>query len=224
MLWVIIVAGGVGRRFNSAVPKQYLSLQGKPVIVHTIDRFQKAFVGEHLHLSVVINPAHEHLWKKIAQEYALTDVTVVYGGKERYYSVKNALIKLSGQGIVAVHDAVRPFITPDLLRRLYEHALQYGSAVPYVLPHSSVRYEMPDGSNRALERHLVRMIQTPQFFDLAKLKKAYVQTDFKNMFTDDASVYETLAEPVHLVEGLAENIKITTELDWIIAQELIKKF
>ena len=221
-LSVIIVAGGFGKRMAKSIPKQFLLLQDRPILMHTLSRFYKAFNNVHLRIIVVINKEYEDYWFDLVKEYKFNvPHLIAYGGKERFYSVKNGLEKCFDKGLVAVHDSVRPFVNKTFLLKLYKEAKLKGNAVPYILPYSSVRLES-EGKNWAIERNKVRMIQTPQFFQVLLLKLAYNQ-EYKILFTDDASVYESIGQRINLVLGLEKNIKITTPLDMLIAQELVRR-
>jgi 2-C-methyl-D-erythritol 4-phosphate cytidylyltransferase len=220
-LSVIIVAGGQGRRMGGSIPKQFLLLGDRPILMHTLQRFYNAF--NYLNLRIVLVLASEYVdyWEKLVKEFSFfVPYELAIGGKERFHSVRSGLKKTFDTGLVAVHDGVRPLVTKNFLHRLYNEARKYGSAVPYVSPHSSVRIEQ-NGRNWAVDRSTVRLIQTPQFFPVKELRKAYEQ-DYTSAFTDDASVYERAGNQIHLVEGLEENIKLTRPMDLYVAREIIK--
>ncbi len=219
---IIIVAGGVGKRMGTNIPKQFLLLRDKPIIMHTLSRFYEAYKHLDLRLILVLNPNYFDFWRDLKQKFNFQlPLIEVSGGKERFHSVKNGLALAYDDGFIAVHDAVRPFVTRDFLLKAYKIASEYGNAVPYVLPKSSVRLEN-EGENKPLPRDKVRLIQTPQIFDAKKLKQAY-KVRFKPEFTDDATVYQILGEKIHLFEGLDFNIKITTEADLALAKYFIEK-
>ncbi len=219
---VIVVAGGKGKRMGTKVPKQFLLLRNRPVLMHTLERLAQAFGNLDLRLILVLNSEFFDYWQELKQHYDFNlPLIEITGGKERFHSVKNGLTLAFDTGIIAVHDAVRPFVTNDFLRQGLNLAQEKDSAVPYVLPKSSVRIE-ENGENRQLDRSKLRIIQTPQFFNAGKLKSAY-NTDYKPVFTDDATVYEYAGNKIHLFKGLENNIKITTEADYFLARYLIEK-
>jgi len=209
--YVIIVAGGSGTRMSGDVPKQFLMLGDKPVLVHTIARWT-AF-QRNIPIILAIPQAHHATWTRIAEQFDVqANITVVYGGSERFYSVQNALEHVPNDVLVAVHDAVRPLVSVETIASSFALAEKHGSAVPYTIPHASVRMEDNDGNNVALNRKTLRLIQTPQTFSSNKLKQAY-QQPYQDDFTDDATVWEKAGEKVFLFEGNPENMKITTDLD-----------
>ncbi len=219
---VIVVAGGVGKRMGANIPKQFLLLRDKPILMHTLNRFYEAYKHLDLRLILVLNPDYFDFWRTLKQEFNFQlPLIEVSGGKERFHSVKNGLALAYDQGVIAVHDAVRPFVTREFLLEAYKLAKVHGNAVPYTLPKSSVRIEI-DNENKPLPRDKVRLIQTPQIFDAKKLKQAY-KVRFNPEFTDDATVYQSLGEKIFLFEGLDFNIKITTEADFVLAKYFIEK-
>ena len=220
---VIIVAGGIGRRMGTAVPKQFLLLRDKPIVMHTIEKFYSAFQNHNLRIILVLNPNYFDYWHELKQKFNFNiPVTEITGGQERFHSVRNGLEIAYNEGIIAVHDAVRPFINQQFLLYLYQEAKKFKSAVPYTLPKSSIRIEQ-NGQNQPLPRDKIRIIQTPQMFDAQKLKQAYAKIEYNKNLTDDATVYQTVGFNVHLVRGLDDNIKITTETDYLLAKILIEK-
>ncbi len=220
-LSVIIVAGGKGRRMGEAVPKQFLMLGDRPILMHTIERFFHAFEDIDLRIVLVINKDYQDYWQELVEKYSFDVPHIIApGGEERFHSVRNGLSKAFDTGLVAVHDAVRPLVNKPFLRRIYQAALEKGNAVPYIIPHSSVRIE-ENGKNRAIDRSKVRLIQTPQIFDIQELRVAY-EKDYNSFYTDDATVYESLGKDINLVPGLEENIKITRPLDLYLARKIIQ--
>ncbi len=218
--YAIIVAGGSGMRFGSEVPKQFLPLGGKAVLMRTIEKFDQAGAT----IMVVLPVEHQQMWIDMCKEsnFPVTH-TVATGGKTRFESVKNgiaAIENLADSDLVAVHDGVRPLASVELINRCYDTALATGSAIPVVNPSDSIRQVMEDGTSRQLLRSSLRAVQTPQTFRAELLKGAY-DVDESPLFTDDASVVESAGHQVTLVEGEVTNIKITTPLDMIIAKELI---
>jgi len=213
--YVIIVAGGAGVRMSGNLPKQFLMLGNKPILLHTIQRWTE--FDPDIPIILVLPQAHHATWTEISKQFNVqANITVVYGGSERFYSVQNALQHIPDNVLVAVHDAVRPFVSVETIAASFAWAEKYGSAVPYTIPQESVRMEKDDGNNIPLNRDRLRNIQTPQTFLSTKLKQAY-QHPYQNDFTDDASVWEKAGEKVFLFEGNRENIKITTEWDLRVA-------
>ncbi|MBO4721489.1 MAG: 2-C-methyl-D-erythritol 4-phosphate cytidylyltransferase [Muribaculaceae bacterium] len=219
--YAIIVAGGSGTRFGSEVPKQFLALDGKAVLMRTIEKFDQAGAT----IVVVLPAEHQEMWMAMCKEsnFPVTH-TVATGGKTRFESVKNgiaAIENLNDDDLVAVHDGVRPLASVELINRCFDTAQATGSAIPVVNPSDSIRQVMEDGTSRQLLRSSLRAVQTPQTFRAELLKGAY-DVDESPLFTDDASVVESAGHQVSLVEGEVTNIKITTPIDMIIAKELIK--
>ena len=211
-LFAIIVAGGSGSRMQSDVPKQFLLLSGKPILQHTLERFLSVTPTPQL---ILVLPARDRrIWETLCQQHDFqVTVQIVDGGATRFQSVRNGLSAIhSPDGLVAVHDGVRPFVTPEIIRNSYETAARTGSAVTCVLVKDSVRQVSPDGSSMALDRSLLRLIQTPQTFELGRFRQAF-QTNEQPFFTDCASVMEHAGFPVTLIDGSYENIKITTPED-----------
>ena len=207
-------------RFGSEVPKQFLPLDGKAVLMRTIEKFDQAGAT----IMVVLPVEHQQMWIDMCKESNFpVSHTVATGGKTRFESVKNgiaAIENLADSDLVAVHDGVRPLASVELINRCYDTALATGSAIPVVNPSDSIRQVMEDGTSRQLLRSSLRAVQTPQTFRAELLKGAY-DVDESPLFTDDASVVESARHQVTLVEGEVTNIKITTPIDMIIAKELI---
>ncbi len=207
---IIIVAAGRGIRMKSDIPKQFLLIDGKPVLMHTME----AFVGYDPDIRIIlVLPEDQYAyWDELCAKHSLSiKYQKASGGKTRFDSVKNGLALASDEGLIGVHDGVRPFIHPDTIRRTYQEAETHGNAIPAIPPTESVRIESK-GSNRIIDRDTIRLIQTPQVFNARDLKKAYNQ-QYKNTFTDDASVIESAGHKIHLVEGQPGNVKITTNED-----------
>ncbi len=218
--FAIIVAGGSGNRMKSPVPKQFLSLGNKPILVHTIEKFFKI-----TDLTIILAlPADAMVyWKKIANLYFsdFSRIKVVEGGNTRFQSVKNALFSIDENiGLVAVHDGVRPFVSTEIIENSFEMAAINSSAVVCVDSKDSVRL-LNETGNKAVERKNVKLIQTPQTFDLEMLKKAYEVED-NEVFTDDASVVEHFGKKIYLMDGDYKNIKITSPEDMEIAEIFLK--
>lgn len=218
--YVIIVAGGSGTRMNTAIPKQFLLLNKKPVLMHTIESFANSTIQPQI---ILVLPKNQiGYWNTLCKEYNFRiTLTITEGGDTRYQSVKNGLAKINGtEGIVAVHDAVRPLVTPKMIEVGFAAAKQHGSAIPAIAVNDSLR-KIENNKNISVNRADYNAVQTPQCFELSLLKKAY-QGDYVNTFTDDASVVEAMGEAIHLYDGDVANIKITTPHDLIIAEALMK--
>lgn len=212
---VLIVAGGKGERMNSEIPKQFLEIQGKPILMHTLDVFLAYDATINL---VLVLPADQiDLWKELCKKYSY-DIKhqIVEGGKTRFQSVKNGLDVVKDSGLVAVHDGVRPLVSVETIARCFQKAEKYGTAVPVIDVIDSIRQITPNGS-QCIDRTAYKLVQTPQIFKSDILKKAYEQ-DFSPFFTDDASVVEAGGIKIQLVEGNRENIKITTAFDLKMAE------
>lgn len=219
--YAIIVAGGSGNRMQSVVPKQFLLLNGKPVLMHTIAAFNACELKPEILLVLHIDQ-HKY-WEELCLQYNF-DIPhqVIKGGRQRFHSVKNGLKAIKGKGFVAVHDAVRPLIHPKLITKSYQVAAEKGNCVIGITPTDSVRQLLEGGKSIALSRDQLTLIQTPQTFEVGSLKKAY-QTPYRNDFTDDASVAEYCGLKINLITGARENIKITYAEDLEIALILSKK-
>jgi 2-C-methyl-D-erythritol 4-phosphate cytidylyltransferase len=217
--YAVIVAGGVGTRMNSAIPKQFMFIKGKPILFYTLDTFLKAFDD----IKIILVLPEEHIAK--GQEiidgfFDDRKIKIVTGGRTRFHSVQNGLSLVEDESIIFVHDGVRCLVSTDLIKRAYEAALEFGTAIPAVASKNSVRV-ITDDTNRAINRELVMLIQTPQTFHSKILLPAY-KIDYKDKYTDEASVVEAYGLKVHLIEGEENNIKITTPLDMILAENLLK--
>ena len=217
MLQVIIVAGGRGSRMGLETPKQFLLLGGRPLLMHSILAFRK--YDPEVPVTVVLPADQIENWQSLCRDYHFREShDIVTGGDTRFHSVQNGLDHLDGDGLVAIHDGVRPLIQVPVIVQLVAEAAAYSSAVPVISPRDSLRWMDHEG-NRVLDRSHVKVIQTPQIFDLNKLKLAYVQ-DYDPAFTDDATVWEKAGNPVHLSQGQESNIKITHNVDLPMAQAL----
>lgn len=219
--YLIVVAGGKGSRMKSDLPKQYHELAGKPVIIHALTRFLE--FDPLMDVVVCVHPSYklqlENLLKKYLPEFQ--NIRITAGGETRFQSVKNGLLLLpDAPGVVGVHDAARPFVSLETIRLCYETAAQKGNAVPCMPVQESLR-KISNNINHAVNRNEYRSIQTPQCFQIEKLKKAFEQ-EYSQIFTDDATVFEHSGESIHLVEGNVENIKITTPLDMLLASSIAK--
>ena len=209
---VIIVAGGKGLRMGGDIPKQFLVVDGMPILMHTISRFAE-WDGT-MEIVVVLPESQQQYWRELCQEYGF-DIrhTIATGGKERFHSVKNGLAVVPAEcGLVAVHDGVRPYVSHETIARCFDAAARYGAAVPVTPVVETIRHIEPDGRSITVPRADYRLVQTPQVFRTDLLRRAYEQ-EFTTTFTDDASVVEAMGIEVTLVEGNRENIKITTPAD-----------
>ena len=215
---VIIVAGGVGQRMGATMPKQFMMLGQEPILARTINLFSEALPKAEL--VVVLPEEHIALWRNLAARFDVAPHKIASGGKERFDSVKSGLAALSDEvETIAVHDAVRPLATKKLIIRLALAAEEAEAVIPVVAPHDSIR-QVEGESSHIVDRSLLRMVQTPQFFQAEVLRKAYSQT-FSPLFTDDASVVEAAGHKITLTEGEEQNIKITTPIDLTIAEAII---
>lgn len=220
--YAIIVAGGSGTRMHSTVPKQFLPLDGKPVLMHTIAAFHNCEAEPHIILALHAD-FHDY-WKELCSEHNF-DVPhqLITGGDTRFHSVKNGLnlIRDDENTIIAIHDAVRPLTTREVIDESYRYAAEYGNAIAAVKSRDSVR-QLQDSHSIALQREEIYMIQTPQTFQARQLKKAYEQ-HYSPKFTDDASVVEQSGMPIYLISGSYQNFKITFPEDIAIAELLLAK-
>jgi 2-C-methyl-D-erythritol 4-phosphate cytidylyltransferase len=214
----IIVAGGAGTRFGNETPKQFLELEGVSVIEHTILRFLVTFPD--IRLITVIPAEQQHLWEEVVSEQTRRKCLLTSGGPTRLDSVKNGLQHILYEGIVAIHDAVRPLVDSATLKRCFETAMHYGNAIPATALTDSIR--QIDGNNsQAVNRKHYVAVQTPQCFKVSQeYLAAYAQAEGAH-FTDDASVWEHANISVHLCEGSATNLKITHPVDLAMAKSLL---
>ncbi len=216
----IIVAGGTGQRMGTVVPKQFLAIEGKTILLHTIDQFVAAFSDINF---VIVLPAGyiQEGQDLIATSGLSQQFQFVAGGDTRFQSVKNGLAHVNPEAIVFVHDAVRCLLTPALIQRCYQQAVEKGSAIPAVSSTDTIRV-IEGAGHHVVDRENVMMIQTPQTFNAALLIKAFEQ-GYQPSFTDEANVVEASGAPVYLVDGEFENIKITRPLDLAIAEYILAK-
>ena len=211
--FAIIVAGGKGLRMGGEVPKQFLPINGKPILMHTIEAFRKALDGIEI---ILVLPADQHeYWQKLCKDYNFCSPELIAkGGETRFHSVKYGLAFLPDDedAVVGIHDGVRPFVSKETIQRCYATAAGGRAVVPVVPVVETIRQILPDGKSITRPRDEYRLVQTPQTFPLVMLKKAYEQS-YSETFTDDASVVEAMGEEILMVEGNRENIKITTPSD-----------
>jgi 2-C-methyl-D-erythritol 4-phosphate cytidylyltransferase len=216
--YAVIVAGGNGSRMNSAVPKQFLLIKNKPVLYYTLHTFLNAY--DDLKIILVLPEEYVAAGQEIIDawfDYKRIKITI--GGRTRFHSVQNGLQLVEEESIVFVHDAVRCLLTEQLVKNCYNTALEFGAAIPVVDCKDSVRLVTGNG-NEALERRNVKLVQTPQVFLSTILLPAF-NIDYKDKFTDEASVVEAFGMKVQLVEGEEDNIKITRPIDLLIAEKLM---
>jgi 2-C-methyl-D-erythritol 4-phosphate cytidylyltransferase len=206
---------------NSDIPKQYIVLAGKPVLMHTIEAFR--FSKYCPEIVVVLNPTYTSFWEKLCREYSFSiPHKIVRGGENRFYSVKNGLEVLDNNSLVAIHDAVRPLITNQAITRGFDKAYALGNACCAVASKDSVRQKQSSGETVALSRDTISLMQTPQTFKTGLIKKAYNKA-YSSTFTDDASVLEQDGVIINLIEGEFTNLKITYPEDLAIAEIWAKK-
>ncbi|WP_423149286.1 2-C-methyl-D-erythritol 4-phosphate cytidylyltransferase [Rubrolithibacter danxiaensis] len=218
--YALIVAGGNGSRMSSDVPKQFLLLKGKPVLMHTVEAFYQSDIKPEI--IIVLNRLYTDQWKSFCEEYNFNiPHKVVAGGENRFYSVKNGLNEISENAVVAVHDAVRPLIDIALITKSYIVAQEKGNAVCCISSRDSIRQKQGN-SSIALKRESIFIVQTPQTFQAKLLKEAYNQP-YTDEFTDDASVAEKAGVAINLIEGNRQNIKITYQEDLLIAEVLLNR-
>ena len=216
----IIVAGGTGQRMGTALPKQFLAIEGKSILLHTIGQFVTAFAD--INFIIVLPADYIQDGKELITSSGLSQsFQFVAGGDTRFQSVKNGLAQADPASIVFVHDAVRCLLTPDLIQRCYQQAVEKGSAIPAVSSTDTIRI-LEGTQHHVVDRANVMMIQTPQTFNAALLMKAFDQA-YQPSFTDEANVLEASGKEVYLIEGEYENIKITRPLDLAIAEYILAK-
>jgi 2-C-methyl-D-erythritol 4-phosphate cytidylyltransferase len=217
-LYVVIVAGGSGKRMGTETPKQFLELAGRPVLMHTIERFK--LFSDAIEIITVLPENQLRFWFDIQKKHSFSVLhTLVKGGSNRFLSVRNGLEFVKSPGLVAIHDGVRPFVSLDTIKRCFETAEKYGNAIPAISPTESLRI-LTDKGSQPVSRFNVKQIQTPQVFDAALIKKAY-QQEYSHDFTDDATVLEKTGEKINIIEGNRENIKITNPEDLVISSALL---
>ena len=215
--YIIIVAGGKGLRMGGDIPKQFLRVCGKPVLMRTLEAFHAYDAS--MRLILVLPVSQQAYWKQLCEEYQFELVhEIANGGDTRFHSVKNGLALVEEDGLVGVHDGVRPFVSQEVITRCYEEAVSLKAVIPVIGVVETVRHLIGEGSE-TVPRDQYKLVQTPQVFDVALLRRAY-QQEYTDLFTDDASVVEALGEKVYLVEGNRENIKLTTPFDLKLAELL----
>ncbi len=225
MDYVVIVAGGKGLRMGSDIPKQFLPIGGRPVLMRTIERFQA--YSPTLQIILVLPKAQQDYWRQLCRDYHFAvEYLLADGGETRFHSVQHglALIPDDAEGVVGVHDGVRPFPSIEVIRRCYETAREQKAVIPVIPVVETLRHLSPSTlppSSQTVPRGDYRLVQTPQTFDIQLLKAANRQP-YNDGFTDDASVVEAYGHSITLVEGNRENIKITTPYDITVAEAIIR--
>lgn len=214
---IVIVAGGKGLRMGGEIPKQFLPICGKPVLMRTLEVFHTFDAA--MHIVLVLPVSQQAYWKELCQEYQFELLhEIADGGETRFHSVMNGLALIEGDGLVGVHDGVRPFVSQEVIARCYEEAARCKAVIPVIDVVETVRHLTEKGSE-TVPRDRYKLVQTPQVFDVSLLRRAY-QQEYTDLFTDDASVVEALGEKVCLVKGNRENIKLTTPFDLKLAEML----
>lgn len=215
---IIIVAGGKGLRMGGDIPKQFLPVCGKPVLMRTLEAFHTYDVS--IHIILVLPVSQQAYWQELCRTYQFkVPHEIANGGETRFHSVMNGLALVEGDGLVGVHDGVRPFVSQEVIDRCYAEALMKKAVIPVIGVVETVRHIVGEDS-KTVPRDQYKLVQTPQVFEIRLLQKAY-QQEYTDLFTDDASVVEALGEKVYLVEGNRENIKITTPFDLKLAEMLV---
>jgi len=217
--YVLITAGGQGKRLAALFPKQFIPIAGKPLLMRTIDVFKK--YDPKFKIILVIPEEHVQLWKDLCTEFDFqVEHQIVRGGYERFHSVQNGLHHIPHNSIVLIHDGVRPLVRPDTIERVVTTTEDKGNAIPCVAHTQTVRLILESGANQHLNRKDLRVVQTPQGFHSNLIKEAYNQV-FNTDFTDDATVLESLGHQINLVEGNYSNIKVTHPADLKIVEALL---
>jgi 2-C-methyl-D-erythritol 4-phosphate cytidylyltransferase len=216
----LLLAGGKGLRMGADVPKQFLPVAGKPLLMHTLEAFRAADAA--IELVLVLPVDHQAYWRSLCAHYRF-DVPhrIADGGAVRFDSVRNGLALVEGDALVAVHDGVRPLVSPELIQRCFAAAAEHGAIVPVREPVESLR-RLEGAESCAVDRSLYRAVQTPQTFRAELLRRAYAQP-YRETFTDDASVVEAAGYRISLIEGEVQNIKVTTPLDLLVAEQWLLK-
>ncbi len=216
--YAVIVAGGKGLRMNADIPKQFLCINDLPILMHTINSFYN--FDKTIKIILVLPKSQFNYWQELCEKYHFQiEYTLVQGGKTRFHSVKNGLSRVHGNSLVAIHDGVRPFTSKETISRCFITAQEKGCAIPVTDSVDSLRYYDENGS-KSVDRAKYKLVQTPQVFQTDLLQKAYEQ-EYNDIFTDDASVFESIGGKIFLTEGNRENIKITTAFDLEVAKAII---
>ena len=218
MEYVLIVAGGKGWRMGADIPKQFLPIGGRPVLMRTLEAFRA--YNQDIQIVLVLPRDQQDYWAGLCEEYHFSiPHQVADGGETRFHSVRNGLERVQTPALVGVHDGVRPFVSRDVIARCYALAATVKAVAPVIKVVETVRH-LTEGGSSTVNRDEYRLVQTPQVFDADLLKRAYAQP-YQPSFTDDASVVEALGVPVALTEGNRENIKLTTPFDLKVGEALL---
>ncbi|MCL1943487.1 MAG: 2-C-methyl-D-erythritol 4-phosphate cytidylyltransferase [Candidatus Azobacteroides sp.] len=217
--YVLVMAGGKGLRMGNDVPKQFLPLNGKPVLMHTLEAFYR--YDSDIGLILVLPDEQREYWVSLCEAYSfVVPHSVTGGGETRFHSVKNGLEFVENGGLVAVHDGVRPFVSTEVIAECFRVAENDHAVIPVIDVVETIR-KIEGDSSRTVDRNAYKLVQTPQIFQTDLLKKAYEQP-YTEAFTDDASVVEASGKTIRLVPGNRENIKITTPFDLLIGEAILK--
>ncbi len=211
--YAIIVAGGSGSRMKKDIPKQFIEVGGLPILMHTLKRFKEA--DSEIELILVLPESQFEFWNELCLIYPTVPHQLIKGGKTRFQSGLNGLQAIDNEGLVSIHDGVRPFVSVEIINEGFKVAAEKGTAVVSVLSKDSVRV-----NGKSIDRSTVRIIQTPQTFQISLIKKAF-ETEELSIFTDDASVAEHAGFKIYLIDGNYENIKITTPEDLLWAEVIL---
>ena len=217
---VIIVAGGTGSRMGCKIPKQFMFIDGKPLLVRTINRFAEALPNAQI--IVILPKEHISYWKDLKARFEVSKHRVLEGGEERFHSVRNGVISF-GHNIdyIAVHDGVRPLVSCEVIENVLNCARRHGAAIPVIHPVDSLRRLDANGGSQIVDRSEIRIVQTPQIFEAKILSSAY-NVDYSPQFTDDASVVEFSGGKIELCDGDVNNIKVTTLKDLLVAEAILE--
>ncbi len=219
--YAIIVAGGKGTRMGKEIPKQFIEINGKPILAHTIENFYR--FDPEMELVVVLPAEQQAYWQQWCRAHDMAvPHRITNGGESRFYSVRNGLSLVPGDGLVAIHDGVRPLVSHRVIAHCFQAAEAYGGAIPAMPLIDSLRQIGPDETSQAVDRSRFVTVQTPQTFRAEEIKQAYTQP-YDPSFTDDASVYEAAGYAPRLVEGNRENLKITLPVDLALAEILLSR-
>ncbi len=217
--YLIIVAGGKGERLSAELPKQFVEINGKPVLMHTFNAFSETGMIDHFVL--VLPTAYISYWNELCEAFRFTTKHIIReGGPKRYHSVKSGLAVIPDKSLLAIHDAARPFVSKKMIADGFNMSLRKGNAIPVINIEDSLR-EISGPLNKPVYRSRFKRVQTPQFFRSALIKKAY-QQPYDERFTDDATVLESSGEQIYLFEGITENMKLTYPADLAYAEYLLR--
>lgn len=219
--YAIIVAGGKGERMQNSQPKQFMNVAGKPLLMHTLMAFSR--YDTNLEIILVLPDDQIKNWGQICKKYHFNvRHQVIAGGPERFHSVKSGLKLVEHDGLIAVHDGVRPLVSVELIKNSFDAAAKYGAAIPSIEVKDSLREIIGGNTSVPVDRHKMRSVQTPQCFKSDILTKAY-NVSYQPMFTDDATVVELAGNKIFMVDGDPLNIKVTLPMDLIIAEALLSR-